>query len=184
MGDRSLDEKQLTNQSTEGLPPLKRVFISLGSNLGDRLDNLRRALAQMAAAGLEIRQVSSFYKTQPKDFGPQPWFLNCVAEVGTPLMPMQLLKTLKAIERDLGRRPGVPSGPRPIDIDILLYADVVVRSAALTIPHARMSERRFVLVPLRELAPHLRHPVTQRNVVQMLADTADKSQIVRMKQAC
>ena len=177
-----MDENQRADESSEDRLPLKRVFLSLGSNLGDRAANLRRALAELASASLEVRQVSSFYKTQPVDFGAQPWFLNCVAEVGTLLMPMQLLRTLKTIERALGRRPGVPRGPRPIDIDILLYGDLVMRSAALTIPHARMSERRFVLVPLRELAPRLRHPVTQRDVVQMLADTPDKSQIVRMKQ--
>jgi 2-amino-4-hydroxy-6-hydroxymethyldihydropteridine diphosphokinase len=161
---------------------LKCVFLSLGSNLGDRLANLRGALEQFAEAGLEVRRVSSFYKTQPQDFGAQPWFLNCVAEVATELMPMQLLKTLKSIERALGRRPGVSRGPRPIDIDILLYENVIVRSSVLTIPHERMGERRFVLTPLCELAPHLRHPVTQRDVTQMLADTPDKSQIVRLKQ--
>lgn len=181
-GDRRLNQEPITNQPSEGLRPLKRVFLSLGSNLGDRLANLRKALAQLPEAGLEVRQVSSFYKTQPLDFGPQAWFLNCVAEVTTQLMPMQLLKTLKSIERALGRRPGVSRGPRPIDIDILLYEDAVVRSAALTIPHQRMGERRFVLIPLRELAPHLRHPVTQRSVIQMLADTPDRSQVVRMKE--
>jgi 7,8-dihydro-6-hydroxymethylpterin-pyrophosphokinase len=89
---------------------------------------------------------------------------------------------LQSVERTLGRRPGTPQGPRPIDIDILLYENVVVRSAALTIPHARMSERRFVLLPLRELAAHLRHPVTQRTVLEMLHDTPDSSQVIRLRQ--
>jgi 2-amino-4-hydroxy-6-hydroxymethyldihydropteridine diphosphokinase len=177
-----LNEKPISGQPLEKHLSVKCVYLSLGSNLGDRLANLRGAMARLVDSGLEVRRVSALYKTQPVDFEPQAWFLNCVAEVGTELMPVQLLKTLKSIERALGRRPGTSKGPRPIDIDILLYEDVVVRSTALTIPHERMGERRFVLIPLRELAPHLRHPVTQRNIIQMLADTPDKSQVVRMKQ--
>jgi 2-amino-4-hydroxy-6-hydroxymethyldihydropteridine diphosphokinase len=150
--------------------------------LGDRLANLRGAMARLAGSGLEVRRVSSLYKTQPVDFGPKAWFLNCVAEVGTELMPVQLLKTLKSIERALGRRPGTSKGPRPIDIDILLYENVVVRSSTLTIPHERMGERRFVLIPLRELAPQVPHPVLKRTITQMLADTPDRSQVVRIKQ--
>jgi 2-amino-4-hydroxy-6-hydroxymethyldihydropteridine diphosphokinase len=177
-----LNEEILTNQLPEKRRSLKCVFLSLGSNLGDRSANLRSALEQLVEAGCEVRRVSSFYKTQPLDFGSQAWFLNCVAEVGTELMPMRLLKTVKSIERGLGRHPGIARGPRPIDIDILLYENVVVRSPELNIPHERLGERRFVLIPLRELAPHLRHPVTQRNVIQMLADTPDKSQVVRVKE--
>jgi 7,8-dihydro-6-hydroxymethylpterin-pyrophosphokinase len=96
-------------------------------------------------------------------------------------MPMQLLKAVKSVERALGRRPGVSKGPRPIDIDILLYENVVMRTAVLTIPHARMDERRFVLVPLRELAPAARHPVSRRTVTEMLQDSPDMSQVVRYK---
>jgi 2-amino-4-hydroxy-6-hydroxymethyldihydropteridine diphosphokinase len=161
--------------------PPKRVFLSLGSNVGDRVANLRRALDMLSRGGLEVRRVSSFYKTEPVDFRVQSWFVNCVAEVETEHMPLQLLKTLQAVERALGRRPGVSKGPRSIDIDILLYENVVVRSSVLTIPHARMSERRFVLVPLRELAARLRHPVTQRTVLEMLRETTDTSQVVRLK---
>ena len=161
---------------------MKCVYLSLGSNLGDRLANLRGAMARLAGSGLEVRRVSSLYQTQPVDFEPQAWFLNCVAEVGTELMPVQLLKTLKSIERALGRRPGNSKGPRPIDIDILLYENVVVRSSTLTIPHERMGERRFVLIPLRELAPQVHHPVVKRTITQMLADTPDRSQVVRIKQ--
>jgi len=145
------------------------------------LANLRAALEQMAAAGIEVQRVSSFYRTEPVGFASQAWFVNCVAEVRTQLMPMQLLKTLKSIERALGRHPGVPKGPRPIDIDILLYENAVVRSAALTVPHLRLGERRFVLIPLRELAPHVRHPVIKRTVLELLQDTRDLSQVVRLK---
>ena len=159
----------------------KRVFLSLGSNLGDRLANIRKALQQLPEAGVRIKRVSSFYRTEPIDFRPQAWFVNCVAEAETRLMPMQLLKAVKLVERTLGRRPAVDNRPRPIDIDILLYDDVVVHSAALNIPHPRMAERRFVLLPLRELAGSLRHPVTRRTIYEMLAEAGDTRQVVRLK---
>ena len=160
--------------------PAKRVFLSLGSNLGDRVANIRKALEQLAGVGVAITRVSSFYKTEPMDFRPQAWFVNCVAEAETRLMPMQLLNAVKTVERALGRRTGVAKRPRAIDIDILLYESVVVRSAALTIPHSRMTERRFVLLPLRELAGNIRHPVSKRTVYEMLAEAGDTSQVVRL----
>lgn len=159
---------------------MKRVYLSLGSNLGDRLGNIERALDALVATGLEIRRVSSFYRTEPVEFRQQPWFINCVAEVETELLPLQLLKAVQKVERDLGRRRSINKGPRKIDIDILLYENVVVRSAALTIPHERMAERRFVLVPLRELEAGLRHPVTERTVAEMLNETEDSSQVIRI----
>ena len=152
----------------------------MGSNLGDRLGNIERALDALVATGLEIRRVSSFYRTEPVEFRQQPWFINCVAEVETELLPLQLLKAVQKVERDLGRRRSINKGPRKIDIDILLYENVVVRSAALTIPHERMAERRFVLVPLRELEAGLRHPVTERTVAEMLNETEDSSQVIRI----
>ncbi len=159
----------------------KQVYLSLGSNRGDRVANLRRAMEELGKAGVKVQRVSSFYKTEPVDFGPQAWFLNCAVEASTEFMPMQLLKAVKSVERALGRRPGVRKGPRPIDIDILLYENVVVRTAVLTIPHERMNERRFVLVPLREVAPAARHPVSRRTVTEMLQDSRDLSQVVRYK---
>jgi len=159
----------------------KQVYLSLGSNRGDRVANLRRAMEELGHAGVKVQRTSSFYKTEPVDFGPQAWFLNCAVEALTSLMPMQLLKAVKSVERLMGRRPGVSKGPRPIDIDILLYENVVVRTAALTIPHARMNERRFVLIPLRELAPAARHPVSKRTVAEILHDTPDLSQVIRYK---
>ena len=160
--------------------PVKRVFLSLGSNLGDRVANIRKALEQLAGVGVAITRVSSFYKTEPMDFRSQAWFANCVAEAETRLMPMQLLTAVKTVERALGRRTGVAKRPRAIDIDILLYESVVVRSAALNIPHERLAERRFVLLPLRELAGNIRHPVTKRTVYEMLAEAGDTSQVVRI----
>ena len=159
----------------------KCVYLSLGSNMGDRIGNVRRALELLGESGVEVCRLSSYYKTEPVDFRPQRWFVNCVAEVATSLMPLQLLKTLQVVERSLGRRPGIVKGPRPIDIDILLYENVVVRSPALTIPHERLSERRFVLIPLRELAPQVRHPVIKRTVQEMLQDTRDSSRVVRLR---
>ena len=159
---------------------MKRVYLSLGSNLGDRLGNIERALDALRAAGIEVCRVSSFYRTEPVEFRQQPWFVNCVVEVETELLPLQLLKAVQKVERDLGRRRSINKGPRKIDIDILLYENVVVRSEALTIPHERMAERRFVLVPLRELEAGLRHPVTERTVAEMLNGTADSSQVIRI----
>ena len=130
---------------------------------------------------MEVRRVSSFYSTEPVEFRQQPWFVNCVAEVATDLMPMQLLKAVQRVELSLGRRRVISKGPRTIDIDILLYENVVVQSAALNIPHESMADRRFVLVPLCELAAGLRHPVTDQTMAEMLNETADTSQVIRMK---
>ena len=160
---------------------MKRVFLSLGSNLGDRAANLHRALGELAASGIEVVRVSPLYRTEPVDFRPQPWFVNCVAEVDTELLPLRLMSTLQTIERRLGRRRAAQKGPRPIDLDILFYENAVVRTTALTIPHERVAERKFVLIPLCELTPNLRHPVTRRTVAEMLSETNDRSQVTRVE---
>ena len=175
-----MGELQSANSIAKSPSPAKRVFLSFGSNMGDRVGNIRKALEQLPGVGVEIRRVSSFYRTEPVDFRPQAWFVNCVAEAETRHMPMQLLKAVKLVERALGRRPSVAKRPRPIDIDILLYESVIVRSAVLNIPHQRMAERRFVLLPLRELAGSLRHPVSKRTVYEMLAKAGDTNQVVRL----
>ena len=108
------------------------------------------------------------YETEPLDYTDQRWFLNLVAEAETTLFPMQLLSRTGKIERELGRVRTVPKGPRTIDIDILLYGSAVIRTARLEVPHPRMAERRFVLAPLADLAPDLRHPLTHRSVREML----------------
>lgn len=162
----------------------KRVYLSLGSNLGDPTAQIGRALHALNAAGIEVIQISSRYRTEPVDYRAQPWFTNCVAEVHTNLMPLQLLRALQSIERGLGRKRGLPKGPRPIDIDILFFENAVMRSATLAIPHERLTERKFVLVPLREIAPNLRHPVTQQTVVEMLNQTRDTSKVVKLKADC
>jgi len=143
---------------------LKRVYLSLGSNVGDREANLRAAIQR-----LDPLRVSPIYETEPVDYQDQAWFLNVVVEAETALFPRQLLARTQRIERELGRVRTVPKGPRTIDIDILLYGDVVMRTTELEIPHPRMTERRFVLQPLVDLTPDLRHPVTHKTVRAMLA---------------
>jgi len=158
-----------------------RVYLSLGSNLGDRVSNIRQAIEFLRNAGCEIRRVSSFYRTEPVDVHDQPWFVNCVAEADTGLSPRALLHTALAYESLIGRRRTLPKGPRPIDIDVLLYGDLIVKLPALQIPHPRMAERRFVLIPFKEIAPEVEHPVTHKTVSKMLRETADASKVVKLK---
>jgi 2-amino-4-hydroxy-6-hydroxymethyldihydropteridine diphosphokinase len=155
----------------------KTVYLSLGSNIGDRARNLRAALEQLAAPDLRIVRTSPAYETEPLEYTAQRWFLNLVAEARTELLPMQLLLRIGRVERALGRVRTVPKGPRTIDIDILFYGRTIVRTAKLEIPHPRMAERRFVLAPLADLAPYLRHPITCKTVREML--DAAPPQVVR-----
>ena len=158
---------------------MKLVYLGLGSNLGDRRANLERAIERLGASDLHVRRRSSIYETEPRDLAGQPWFLNQVVEAETSLFPRQLRKRLHRIERDLGRKPAVPKGPRIIDLDILLFGDSLVSAPDLEIPHPRMHERRFVLEPLAELAPELRHPRTRHTVREMLARVASQPVIRR-----
>ena len=148
---------------------MKRVYLALGTNLGDREGHLREALDRLSAPDFEILRLSSVYETAPVGLKSQPDFLNMVLEAGTTLFPMRLLQRIARIERAMGRKRLVVNGPRTIDVDILLYGPFVVNTAKLEIPHPRMAERRFVLEPLAELAPDLRHPVTRQSVREMLA---------------
>jgi 2-amino-4-hydroxy-6-hydroxymethyldihydropteridine diphosphokinase len=146
----------------------KLIYLSLGSNIGDRERNLRAAIERLGAPGLRVLRVSPIYETEPVDVTDQRWFLNLVVQAETTLFPMQLLARVQKVERVLGRVRTVPKGPRIIDIDILLYGTAVVRGGKLQIPHPRIPERRFVLVPLHDLAPTLRHPVTRTTVAELL----------------
>jgi 2-amino-4-hydroxy-6-hydroxymethyldihydropteridine diphosphokinase len=145
--------------------------------MGDRHENLRQAIELLQGEDVRVLRRSSLYETEPQDFKSQPWFLNAVAEIETRLFPMQLLGRIHKIERQLGRKRTVPKGPRTIDIDILVYGNFVVDTAELQIPHPALTVRRFVLEPLLELAPELRHPITRRPIRELLAATA--GQVVR-----
>jgi 2-amino-4-hydroxy-6-hydroxymethyldihydropteridine diphosphokinase len=144
------------------------VYLSLGSNLGDRRRNLEEAIRLLRERGLEVARASRVYETEPQDVREQPWFLNMVVEAETRMFPLQLLHEIQRVERRLGRRRVVAKGPRTIDIDILLFGGSVVSTEELVIPHPRMAARRFVLEPLAELAPALRHPATRESVAEML----------------
>jgi 2-amino-4-hydroxy-6-hydroxymethyldihydropteridine diphosphokinase len=156
---------------------LKLVYIALGSNLGDRSENLRTAREQIAAPDLRVRRESSIYETEPRDVKDQPWFLNQVIECETDLFPRQLMARLQKIERAMGRKRTMAKGPREIDLDILLFGETVVKAPELEVPHPRLAERRFVLEPLAELVPDKRHPGTRRTMREMLAGVA--SQVVK-----
>jgi 2-amino-4-hydroxy-6-hydroxymethyldihydropteridine diphosphokinase len=131
---------------------MTRAFIGLGSNLGDRLKVLQRAVTSLGEIpGVQLCSVSSVYETEPVGPAAQAWFLNAVAAISTSLSPMTLLNQTQAIERALGRETTYHWGPRSIDLDILLYGDLQVKTAPLTIPHAELCHRAFVLVPLLEL---------------------------------
>ena len=138
----------------------KTVYLSLGSNVGDREANLRTAIEKLAELG-EVIAVSSFYETEPMEFTAQPWFLNCAVALRTELMPKLFLSKTLAIEQQMGRRRSQPKGPRTIDIDILLFGNSVIHTPQLDVPHVAMHERRFVLEPLAEIAPEVRHPDLQ-----------------------
>jgi 2-amino-4-hydroxy-6-hydroxymethyldihydropteridine diphosphokinase len=153
------------------------VYLSLGSNVGDREIQLRDALRRLVANG-RVVAVSSFYETEPVEFTDQAWFLNCVVGLETTETPEQLMMALLQIEQQMGRRRIQKKGPRAIDIDILLFDEAIVDSPALTIPHPAMHQRRFVLEPLAEIAPEVRHPVLEKTIRELL-EALPAGQIVR-----
>jgi 2-amino-4-hydroxy-6-hydroxymethyldihydropteridine diphosphokinase len=155
----------------------KVVYLSLGSNLGDREANLRLAIEKLKTIG-DPTLVSSFYETEPVELALQPWFLNCAVKLDTEKMPRQLMAATLALEQELGRQRKQQKGPRTIDIDILLFGSSVVKLPSLTIPHPKMHQRRFVLEPLAEIAPEVRHPVFKRTIRE-LRDALPAGQAVK-----
>ena len=149
----------------------KIAYLSLGSNLGDHVGNLRAAIDRLGSLG-QVTAVSSFYETEPVEYIQQPWFVNCAVALETDKMPQQLLSALLKIEREMGRtrQASQVKGPRPIDIDILLYGASLIDTADLQIPHPAMHRRRFVLQPLAEIVPEERHPILKRTIQELLDD--------------
>lgn len=156
---------------------LTRVFIALGSNLGDRSKNLHDAISCLPPK-VQVTDQSPIYETKPWGYTEQPQFLNQVIQAVTSLTPDELFDYLKTIESKLGRKPAVRYGPRLIDLDLLFYNNLKYRTSELTIPHPRLHERAFVLVPLTDIAPDLIHPVQNKTVSEMLSQI-DRSGITR-----
>jgi 2-amino-4-hydroxy-6-hydroxymethyldihydropteridine diphosphokinase len=157
----------------------KIVYLSLGSNVGDREENLRTAIAALEDAGVRVTRVSSFYETEPVDFLEQAWFLNCAVEGETEVPALELLRALRGIELRMGSKKLVAKGPRLIDMDILLYGSETIATPELQVPHPRMHLRRFVLAPLAEIAAEAVHPCLKKTVEQLFAETPDRSTVRR-----
>ena len=157
--------------------PIK-TYLSLGSNIENRQRNLDRAL-DLLSQRMPVRQVSSIYDTEPVGNTNQPRFLNLVCQVSTRLKPVELLTLVKGIEMKMGRAPATSNAPRPIDIDILFYGDQTIETPELVIPHPRLTERAFVLIPLDEIAPDLVHPVNGKTARELLQEITETQGVLR-----
>jgi 2-amino-4-hydroxy-6-hydroxymethyldihydropteridine diphosphokinase len=150
---------------------LSTAYISVGSNLGDRLEYIRQAIRKIKQSKeTEICKTSSVYETQPVEYENQPWFLNVILEIKTTLKPLNLLELLLGIENLMGRKRNRGYGHRNIDLDIVLYDDLVLNSDKLTLPHPKMHQRKFVLVPLAEIASEVVHPVFKKRIEELLEE--------------
>lgn len=156
------------------------AYLGLGSNLGDRQGNLSQAIERLSRR-VRLERVSSLYETEPVGYLAQPRFLNAACRVSTDLSSWELLALAKEIEAGLGRVPGFPNAPRQIDIDILFYGDQVIETTELTVPHPRLAERAFVLIPLAEIAPELVHPQTGHRIGELVARVAGAKGVQKWK---
>ncbi len=154
----------------------EKTYISAGSNLGDRKANLDFALKELDRAGT-VLQVSSYFETEPVGYRDQPWFLNLAIELETRLPPLELLRFLLDVESSRGRKRSFPNAPRTLDLDILFYGDVIFREESLVIPHPRLSERKFVLQPLAQIAPDLKHPLLKQSIRSLLETCNDPARV-------
>ncbi len=159
-----------------GYGSLRTAYISAGSNIGDRDQNLECAL-NLLAKGNAVKKVSAYFETEPVGFRNQPWFLNLAIEIDTPLNPSELLTLCREIEASCGRIRTFPNAPRTLDLDILLFEDLVINEPDLVIPHPRLSERRFVLEPLAQIAPEIVHPVLKKSIRSLLEECQDRSEV-------
>jgi 2-amino-4-hydroxy-6-hydroxymethyldihydropteridine diphosphokinase len=155
--------------------------LSLGSNIGDRAANIERAIAALPAHGVRVIKQSRLYETEPVEMREQDWFLNGVIKVQTELQPQELMAALLGVEQSMGRQRVMPKGPRIIDLDILLFGSVILKQPQLEIPHPRLAERRFVLVPFAEIAPNVMHPVFGKTIHELLEITPDQSEVREAK---
>jgi 2-amino-4-hydroxy-6-hydroxymethyldihydropteridine diphosphokinase len=161
---------------------LPKVYLGVGSNQGDRLHHCRDALLRLKESGdVRLIRVSSAYETEPVGEDFEGWFINAVAEAETDLDPVSLLQKLKRIEEEMGRSGRTITPNRPIDLDLLLYGDLLLESETLTLPHPHLHQRRFVLEPLSELAPELVHPRLGKTMEALLKDLSDPNQVRRMR---
>ena len=154
-----------------------KYFVSLGSNLGNRRANLARAAGLLREKGIAVVRASSLYRTEPVDLADQPWFYNQVLEIEAAFNPLALLNVVKSVEQAMKRAPAVAKGPRTIDIDILLAGKTVIQTRRLMIPHPRMARRNFVLVPLREIAPHAVHPILNERIDALANKSGDTAAV-------